>query len=185
MCTLKFYPEIRHFKCKLYYLLLAIISFFLPLTTVALSTDKEQPIEIESDHAELDSNQNSLTYKGNIRLTQGSILITGDTLTIYFDNNKQPETIIMEGTPSRYRQLPDDSEHYNEAEAFKVEYYKADHLVIFTGQASMQHAVMSFSGNRIEYDSKNGKIKLGDIDNSDELNNERVKIIIKPPKFDD
>ena len=72
-----------------------------------LSTDSEQNIEIEADAAEMDDVKNITTYRGNVIVTQGSIRMTGHTMTVYFDDNRDMMLVIMDGTPAKYRQLPD------------------------------------------------------------------------------
>ena len=49
--------------------------------------------------------------------------MTGDIMTVYFKDDEL-DTLIMEGNPARYRQLPDDSKIYDEAEALRMEYYE-------------------------------------------------------------
>ena len=46
----------------------------------ALSTDRDQPIEIEADFAELDDSRGVTMYKGNVIVTQGSLKLTGESL---------------------------------------------------------------------------------------------------------
>ena len=106
------------------------LKFFLfllvPLVSInvhALSTDKQQDIEIEADTAEKDDIKQIAIYRGDVIVTQGSIKMTGHTMTVYFDDNDEMELVIMEGTPATYRQLPDDSQIYDEAEALQMEYY--------------------------------------------------------------
>ena len=50
----------------------------------ALSTDKNQDIEIESNSVYLDDTKNVGVYSGNVVVLQGSIRITGDELTVYY-----------------------------------------------------------------------------------------------------
>ena len=47
---------------------------------MALSSDKDQPIEIEADHAKLDDIQRVAVYQGDVVITQGSIRLNGDIL---------------------------------------------------------------------------------------------------------
>ena len=49
-------------------------------TAMALSSDKDQPIEIEADHAKLDDIQRVAVYQGDVVITQGSIRLNGDIL---------------------------------------------------------------------------------------------------------
>ena len=68
-----------------------------------LSTDSEQNIEIEADTAEMDDIENVTVYRGNVIVTQGSIKMTGHTMTVYFDENRDMRLVIMNGTPAKYR----------------------------------------------------------------------------------
>ena len=49
--------------------LLFLIYFLSFGTAVALSSDKDQPIEIEADHAELDDIQRVAVYQGDVVVT--------------------------------------------------------------------------------------------------------------------
>ena len=81
----------------------------LALPAHALSTDKDQPIEVEADTAELDEVKNVSIYRGNVIVIQGSIRMTGDVMTVYQTDNDDLDHMIMEGNPATYKQLPDDS----------------------------------------------------------------------------
>ncbi|MEB0151312.1 LptA/OstA family protein, partial [Pseudomonas sp. CCC2.2] len=48
----------------------------------ALPNDNKQPIRIQADEAQLDDKQGVATYKGDVIITQGSMKITGNTVTI-------------------------------------------------------------------------------------------------------
>lgn len=45
--------------------------------TVGLSSDPDQPIEVEADSAELDDKERIAVYQGNVVVIQGSIRLTG------------------------------------------------------------------------------------------------------------
>ncbi|MEO8489967.1 MULTISPECIES: lipopolysaccharide transport periplasmic protein LptA [unclassified Pseudomonas] len=48
----------------------------------ALPNDSEQPIHIQADDAQLDDKQGVATYTGGVIITQGSMKITGNTVTL-------------------------------------------------------------------------------------------------------
>ncbi|MCF5547453.1 lipopolysaccharide transport periplasmic protein LptA [Pseudomonas salomonii] len=48
----------------------------------ALPNDSQQPIHIQSDEAQLDDKQGVATYTGGVVITQGSMKITGNTVTL-------------------------------------------------------------------------------------------------------
>jgi lipopolysaccharide export system protein LptA len=165
-----------------------LAGLFLSFQAWCLSTDKEQPIEIEADTAELDDRKGVTVYTGDVIVTQGSIRMTGDRMTVYYTDNKELDVVIMDGQPATYRQLPDDSEIYDEAEALQMEYYGKKNLIILTDKAVVKQEGLRFSGKRIEYDTELSKIKArGDTktDQAGTVNGTgdgRVRITIQPKK---
>jgi lipopolysaccharide export system protein LptA len=195
----KFYPEYFHpgkfhfgnstiFSSMVFAsIMFAWAGLFFTVNAWALSTDKDQPIEIEANNADLDDEKGVTIYRGNVILTQGSVRMTGDTMTVYFKGDEL-DTLIMEGQPARYKQLPDGSKIYDEAEALRMEYYELKNMIILIDKASFKQEGLSFSGNRIEYDTEHSRVKAkGSVkqqtgSSSSGSSGERVKIILKPRK---
>ncbi len=159
----------------------------LALPVFALSTDKDQPIEVEADTAELDDVKNVSIYRGNVVVIQGSIRMTGDVMTVYQTDSDDLDYLIMEGKPATYKQLPDDSQIYDEAEALRMEYHEIKNKIILISRALVKQEGLRFSGDRIDYDTELSKVKAwskppGEAAGTDTLTEaprERVKIIIK------
>jgi lipopolysaccharide export system protein LptA len=95
------------------------------------------------------------------------------------------DTLILEGRPATYRQLPEKSSVYDEAEALRMEYYELRSYVILIKEAVVTQEGLRFSGDRIEYDTAQSKVKAwsekaaGGDASSPAGTGERVKIIIK------
>ena len=165
---------------------------FLALVASALSTDKDQNIEIKSDTAMLDDIKNISIYSGNVILDQGSMRITGDRMTVYFLENNDLERIEVEGQPAKFRQLPDNSSVYNEAEALIMEFHQPENLIILIDKAFVNHAGTRLAGDRIEYDTVASRIKANRTrvrnqpgqDNKSENQDNRVKLIVPKKKPD-
>lgn len=176
----------KYFQATLLLLLVTLDLGLHPRTVHALSTDKDQPIEIEADSAELDDQKGVTVYKGNVIVTQGSIKMTGEKMTVNYDKDQELDSVIMDGHPATYKQLPDNSDVYDEAEALHMEYHNKKNLVILTDNAIVKQKDLRFSGARIEYDTVLSQIKARGKPETDkpEVNpdNGRVKIIIKPKK---
>ncbi|MCZ6803798.1 MAG: lipopolysaccharide transport periplasmic protein LptA [Proteobacteria bacterium] len=156
----------------------------------ALSTDNQQDMEIEADTAEMDDITGISIYRGNVIVIQGSMTIMGHTLTVYFDDNDDMELAIMNGNPATYRQLPDNSEVYDEAEALQMEYYSLkDYVILIDNALVIKDDGSRMTGSRIEYDTvlsrviakgtKTIKTKEG---TTKEKKGGRVKITIKKKK---
>ena len=92
--------------------LLLSILFLLAFNSYALSTDKDKPMVIKANSAEIDSEKNLVTYLGNVDARQGTLHIKGSVLTIKKTDDKV-ETIIMVGKPATYKQRPDNKQKDN------------------------------------------------------------------------
>ncbi len=153
-------------------------------STLALSTDKDQPIEIEADEAELDDLHNVSIYRGNVIVVQGSIYMTGEVMTVYNTEEDKLDYLIMDGNPATYKQLPDNSTVYDQARALRMEYYELKNQVILIGDAWVKQETSTLTGERIEYDTELSKVKAwsspeGDGGGITTKKKERVRLIIK------
>ena len=93
-------------------LLLACLSALLAVMPArALKTDKNQPINIHSDHGDFKADPNNSSngvgvYTGNVVITQGSIVIHADKAVFHVvDNNL--DTADITGDPATFVQQPD------------------------------------------------------------------------------
>ena len=166
---------------------IVIAAFFLLLVNCVFQKSFRQiaiqPIEIEADTAEMDDVSKITIYRGNVIVTQGSIKMTGHTMTVHFDKNNDMELVIMNGTPATYRQLPDDGKVFDEAEALQMEYYALKNYVILIDRALVTQEGLKFSGKRIEYDTILSKVKAegrpNTADKKEENGNKQIKVRVK------
>ncbi|MBI2992883.1 MAG: lipopolysaccharide transport periplasmic protein LptA [Gammaproteobacteria bacterium] len=156
------------------------------LPALALSTDSDQPIEVEADSAELDDIKNVSIYRGNVIVVQGSIRMTGEIMTVYHTESDELQDLILEGSPATYRQMPDKGTVYDTAEALRMEYHETKSLVVLIDKALVTQEGLRFSGDRIEYDTALSQVKAWSKPRAETeqeaTNGGRVKIIIKKKK---
>jgi lipopolysaccharide export system protein LptA len=138
-----------------------------------LSSDKDQPIELEADSADLDEGKGLSVYRGNVELRQGSMRLQADTVTVKFDEG-QANQVIAEGRPVKFEQLPDDSKQLVKGRARRAEYLISSEELILIGDANLMQGKDSFKSDRIVYDRIKSKIKAG----AAAEGKERVKITI-------
>jgi lipopolysaccharide export system protein LptA len=125
---------------------------------LALSTDSQQPVYIDSDSQQLDMKSNRVTFLGDVKLKQGSININADKL-IVIRNAKtgQIEEIEGYGDVATFSQLTDDGKTlYGEA---KELYYKmaADELTM-VDKALLSQDDSEIRGNKIRYQISSQKL---------------------------
>ncbi|MGA4817094.1 LptA/OstA family protein [Pseudomonas aeruginosa] len=56
---------------------------------MAPPSDREQPIRVQADSAELDDKQGVAVYRGDVVVTQGSTKLTGNTVTLKQDRERR------------------------------------------------------------------------------------------------
>jgi lipopolysaccharide export system protein LptA len=153
---------------------------------LGLSTDFEQPIEIEADFAELDDQEGTTVYIGNVVLVQGSIVMTGDKLIATFTSERDLEKAILEGRLATFRQTPDKGQDI-EGEGAIIEMHAFDNMFFLTGKAKVTQGLRLTQGHRISYDTEKSISTVRTSRSSNSSANtsdrpkDRVRIVI-PPK---
>ena len=153
----------------------------------ALPTDSDQPIEIAADRAEHDDVKRVTIYRGGVIIDQGSLHITGDTVTILFDRYDDVAKMIVVGAPAHFRQSADGGTSNRKAWARQMEYFPGQDLIMLLGAARYERDGSHVQADRLVYDSRRARFKaLTDTGSEDEgtagKTPERVRIEIKPKK---
>ncbi|MCP5152147.1 MAG: lipopolysaccharide transport periplasmic protein LptA [Ectothiorhodospiraceae bacterium] len=131
----------------------------LPGLAVALSSDRDQPIEIEANRAEADESQRVTIYKGDAVITQGTLRISGETIWIYLNAEDEFVKLVSVGRPAQMRQIPDGETEPQVADAKRLEYYADRDLIVLLGNARYGQGQDRISAERIEYDSRRGRMR--------------------------
>lgn len=148
-------------------------------STQALPEDWEQEAVILANAAEFDRKNDVVIYTGDVQLTQGTLRIESDRLTVY-GKNEQIEKAIAEGEPARYQQQIQAEEPLTHAEALTIEYYALEQQAVLIGQAKLRQEGNVMTGDKIHYDMVNETIKAGQ-DNDQPT---RIKVIFQPQAKD-
>jgi lipopolysaccharide export system protein LptA len=143
----------------------------------ALSSDKQKPVEVEADSFNLDDSKKITVYSGNVIITQGSMEIMADKVTIYGARGTTDKVIAI-GKPVKFKQQPDGNQALTRGEAKRFEYLVSKDTLILVDKATLWQGGNTFSSDRIVYDSKRSIVKAGD----KKSGSKRVKIILQPAK---
>lgn len=170
-----------------------------PLASAAMTGDKEQPITIEADRVDIDDKKGVSTYQGKVRVTQGSMVMTADTVTTQAVGDKQArqrelDKIIAVGAPAHFRQLLDTKDAKtgkNEemrGHAQRIDYFAREERLVLQGGSHVWKEGDEFSGNVIEYDVAQETVKaaMGNVGGqAGEGPQERVHAVIQPRRKKD
>ena len=157
-------------------IMLALMLAVSPVTALALSSDKTQPIHIEADSVVIYDAQGTAVYRGNVRYTQGSTRLKADKVTVYSADRKTVDKVVADGSPATFRQRPDNKEQDMRGQAGHIEYYAGSERVILEKDAHLWQGNNEFAGSRIEYDTAKETVKALKAENDAG----RVQVIIQP-----
>jgi lipopolysaccharide export system protein LptA len=159
---------------------LAILLCFSVNVALALPSDKQQEIKISAENASIDQKQGVITYSGAVKLTQGTLEINAEKLTLFRSNETQSvETVIAEGSPARYQQQPEVDKTVIHAEASNITYIVSKDRLTLTKNAYVEQNGATTRGGRIEYNMTDGTVNASGAGHE----SGRVEFVI-PPQID-
>jgi len=154
---------------------LALLAALAAGDACALSTDRNQPMDVDAGYMRTDQNKNSnaavsTTFlKGNVRITQGSIKAHGDEATIYQDNKQGKEgdskikRVLLVGKQAHLEQLHDGDCGLMTADADTIDYHTDTDIADLKGNVHViQKGKGDFKGEHMVYNTKTGEMESGD-----------------------
>ena len=157
-----------------------LLAFTLSLSSLAhaLPTDQDEPIYVEADSANIDEAKGITRYTGSVIITQGSMVLKGETVDLLRGNDDTINQIISKGAPAYFEQRPQLDQEITYATGSTLDYTVSSQLLLITGDAKVTQGGDEFTGAKINYDMANSKVKAF----SSESGNQRVKMVLQPKK---
>lgn len=135
-------------------LTLALAALLAVPAAAARTGDSEQPIEIEADDFELDSNSGISVYRGDVVIRQGSLEIRADRATVTTVDG-EAQSVVIDGGPdggrATFRQEEDDGSVSN-GRARSIEYAADLDRIRLSGDAWVRQGASELAGEVIDYD---------------------------------
>ncbi|HHF0508767.1 TPA: lipopolysaccharide transport periplasmic protein LptA [Vibrio antiquarius] len=145
---------------------------------LALKSDTQQPVYINSDTQQVDMKSNQVIFKGDVSLKQGSINIDADRIVVTRDPKTEAiKQIQAFGKPAKFSQLMDDGKTLS-GQAVELDYRIATDELTMKGQAQLAQDNNTIKGSSIRYQI--GKQKLV----ADSSKEERVTTILQPNQIE-
>ncbi len=127
----------------------------------ALSTDSNQPINVQADSAEMDDKRGVAIYRGDVIITQGTLKITGDTVTITLNKTGDIDVFTSVGKPAYYEQQPSTDKDIVQAYGLTIQYFANNEKIIIIDQAKVIQQGNTFRGEKIIYDTQKQIVTAG------------------------
>ncbi|GIZ11602.1 lipopolysaccharide transport periplasmic protein LptA [Pseudomonas sp. NCCP-436] len=127
----------------------------------ALPSDREKPIRIQADSAELDDKQGVAVYRGDVVITQGTLKITGDTVTITRNQNGDIDVFTSQGNLAYYEQKPAVDKSIVKAYGRTIQYFSSNERIVLIDRAKVVQEGNTFEGEKIVYDTRRQIVNAG------------------------
>ncbi|MEQ1514344.1 MAG: lipopolysaccharide transport periplasmic protein LptA [Lysobacteraceae bacterium] len=146
---------------------------FAAAPALARESDRNQPMEIGSNHAEGTLEDTGITVlTGNVVITQGTLDIRAARADIHRSGGEVSRAVLS-GSQAMLKQQMDDGSLMT-AKADRIDYNMTSDVIVLTGNYTVTTPRGSTSGQRLTYDLKNGRVESGGEAGG------RVKMTIQP-----
>ena len=140
-------------------LILVLASLLVSGTGFALSTDRDQPANVEADDIEFDFKKGTRTYTNNVLVVQGTLRLKADKLLgNYVDGELDNATAW--GSLARFKQRPDGKQHDVEGWAKKIVVNQKKNTLTLVGQATLKQGPDTARGHTIIYNMETDTLKV-------------------------
>lgn len=146
----------------------------LPLYSHALPSDANQPIKLLADKATYSERTGVTSYSGNVIITQGTLRLTADDITVNLSQQRSINSAVATGRPATMQQIVTKEKGLAKGQANKIDYNAVTGIITLTGNAKLDQNGASFAGNVIRY-----SLKAGDVE-ATAGGNQRVELILPP-----
>jgi lipopolysaccharide export system protein LptA len=136
------HPKIRFFFTTLLHIYCSL--------SYALPSDIEKPIRIEADSAERDEPNGRTIYQGDVKITQGTLIISAEKIII-LDTTEQLDRINATGTPATLSQQVTKEGERVYASANSIEYIVSQKKIELSEQAQLIQGGSKISSEKINY----------------------------------
>ncbi|WP_210396559.1 lipopolysaccharide transport periplasmic protein LptA [Motiliproteus sediminis] len=145
---------------------------------LALPEDRNQPIKITADSAELDDGKGLATYQGEVKLVQGTLEINADILTIRTDGNGIQQLTAI-GQPAHYQQQTELDTPLTHGYGLRIEYDVVNNQITLIREARLERAADTFVGERIQIDTERNLVNATGSESPGDKP-QRVEMVIQP-----
>ena len=149
-------------------------------TCFAERADHDMPINLEADQVLIDDAQQISTFSGNVRLTQGTLLIRGDKIVVIQGKDGFKHASAY-GNTAEFRQKRDGLDGYVEGYGERIEYDTQAETLNLYKQARLKRDQDEVSGEHIIYNGKTDIFQVnGSGTKSGDAPPQRVRAVLQP-----
>ena len=159
---------------KHYRLTLLSLVLLFNVNAFALQSDLQQEVIISAKNQQADIKNNQMIFNGPVKVTQGSITITAQTLRAFSTADDEHKILVAIGAPATYSQKMDNGLMAS-ASAKEIRYDLNTRVLQLTGDAILEQSGNKVTSNAITYDILQQKLTA----QSGSKGKDRVTTVIK------
>lgn len=119
-------------------------------SVLALPDDRTQNINLQASH--FDRQEGKITWSGNARLQQGSLVIEADQIVVHYTEDDRFTKATAIGQPAHFQQQPDLQSGVISAKAHTIIYDSVANAISLSGEARLEQDGVEVNGHEIRYD---------------------------------
>ena len=139
--------------------LFIVVSLLMTNQALALSTDRDQPAEVEADDIEFDFQKGLRTYINNVSVVQGTLRIKADKVVTKYENDDLSLATAW-GNLARFKQRPDGKQYDTEGWARKIIVDQKANTLTLLGKAAVKQGPNTARGETIVYNMANDTMRI-------------------------
>ncbi len=140
------------FPASARFLFAALLTFCMT-ASFAERADRDQPVNLEADKVTVDDSNQISTFTGNVRLSQGSLLILGDKIVVKQDKDGFMQ-VSARGSPASFKQKREGLNGFVEGFGEIIEYDTNAETIMLHIQARFTRDLDEVTGENITYNAK-------------------------------
>lgn len=170
----------RKNKLLLASLLIPVFHLFSAAACFAESADHDMPINLEANQVLIDDVQQISTFTGNVRLSQGTLLIHGDKIVVVQGKDGFKQATAY-GNIASFRQKRDGLDGYVEGYGERIEYDTHAETLNLYKQARLKRDQDEVRGEHIIYNAKTEIFQVSsNSESSGDAPPQRVRAVLQP-----
>jgi lipopolysaccharide export system protein LptA len=114
-----------------------------------------EPVEkilVNADRMQMNIESGYSIYTGNVRISQGELVLTGDKVTLKQNKENEIEHMTVDGKPARYNHVTEKGEPI-EAESEHMVYNASQNKLTMTINARLKQPDLELNSQKIVYDT--------------------------------
>jgi len=127
-----------------------LLTLFMSNSALALESDFQENVVVNAKRQEVFIKENRVIFYDSVVVTQGTILIHADKLTVLSSGEKGTEVMIATGSPATFYQELDDGKKIN-AESDEIRYELGKKRLTLSKNARLRQADSEVKGDKIIY----------------------------------